>query len=102
LWGDDGDDFFGSDNVTITYTCSHEFLSMGVGNQIMVATPFDIGLNGELFLDQVQQNLCVNGANNAVANSAYGSSDQDWQNMTTAKNGMLDVPAADMGMHYDP
>jgi hypothetical protein len=88
--------------VAITYTFSQQFLGLGAGNQILQASPYDLGDNGELFLNQVQQNLCRNGALDATANTSYSTWNQDWQDMTTAKNGALDVPAADMGVHYFP
>lgn len=104
LWGNGGgDDFFGAEKVTITYTCSQEFLSIAMGNQIMLASPFDIGPDGELFLNQIQQNLCVNGGSDVAANASFQQwINPGWQNMTTAENAMLDVPPVDMGMHYLP
>jgi predicted outer membrane repeat protein len=104
VWGNGDDDFYTNniDYVTMTYTCSTEFLGAGAGNEIQVTSPWDIGPNGELFLVQNPQNLCVDGALDATANTSYSSWGQMWGNMTTAKDSSLDVPAADMGFHYFP
>ena len=103
IWDNaDGNDFVGADNVTITHTCCHDYLNIDATNQIVLSSPWDIGVGGELFLSQAPANLCVGTGDDAEANSSFGAWQADWTALTTAKNSMLDMPAVDMGFHYAP
>jgi hypothetical protein len=84
----------------ISYTCSEEFLSAGIGNVIAFSDPFVPGPNGEVFLDQAS--VCVDGGNDAPATNDYSLIGADWTTMTTALDSSLDASPVDMGTHYTP
>ena len=99
LWGN-GSDMDGENLATITYACSQEFLNIDPSNQLALTDPFVLGPNGELFLDQ--DSACVDNGDDVAATADYAAIGLDWQDLTTASDGTLDLTPVDIGVHYLP
>ena len=99
LWGN-GSDVGNVGLANVTYTCSEEFLGIGVGNMLALSDPFVLGPQGQLFLDPLS--ICVGNGDDGLATADYGTLGLDWQLMTTQSTSALDAPPVDMGAHYLP
>jgi cysteine-rich repeat protein/predicted outer membrane repeat protein len=99
MWGN-GTDMEGEGFADIDYTCSEQFLGIGLGNVLSLSNPFVDGPDGELFLDEAS--VCVDEGSDAIATSDYDTIGADWQVLTTSMTGELDASPVDMGAHYLP
>ena len=100
FWGN-SNDYSGSSFIDVAFTCSAEVLAAGTGNLLLFEDPFVLGPEGQVFLNQ--DSACVDAGNPAATAGVFTPGlGADWDALSTALTGALDVAPVDMGAHYLP